>query len=65
MVGTSGGNGSDIDGVAVVVVEQEDVVISLAEGDRESACPVGENFACGSVPNVDTDRLGGLSGWLC
>ena len=34
MVGASGGDGSDIDGVAVVVVEQEDVVVSSAGSDR-------------------------------
>ena len=37
MVGASGGNGSDIDGVAVVVVEQEDVVVPSAGGDWKSA----------------------------
>lgn len=56
MVDAFGGNGSDIDGVAVAVVGQEDVVISSAGGDGESACDVGEIFACGSVPNVDADR---------
>ena len=63
-MGASGGNGSDIDGVAVVVVEQENVVVSLAGSDRKSAGQVGEDFSCGGFPNVDVANPGGSSGWL-
>jgi hypothetical protein len=64
MCGASGGNGLDIDGVAVTVAQQEDGVISLAGGDGKSASEVRENFACVRVPNVNVARMGGLSGGL-
>jgi hypothetical protein len=38
VVGIAAGDCTDIDGVAVVVVEEEDAVISLAGWHRESAC---------------------------
>jgi hypothetical protein len=61
VVGTSGGNGSDIDGVAVAVAEQEDGVVSLAESDLKSAGQVRVNFACGGVPKVNVAGLCGQS----
>jgi hypothetical protein len=53
VVSTSGGDSSDIDGVAVIVEDLEDVVISLAGSDWKLAHQVGENFACVRVPDVN------------
>jgi hypothetical protein len=46
VVGIAAGDCSDIDGVAVIVVEQEYVVISLARWHWESAHEARENVSC-------------------
>jgi hypothetical protein len=40
VVDTEAKHSFDVDGVAVAIAEQEDVVVALAEGDWQSACQV-------------------------
>ena len=37
--------GPDVNGIAVVMVQQEDVIVASAGGNNKAACKVGECFA--------------------
>ena len=52
VVGLAGWDGSDIDGVTVVVVEQEDLVVSLAGRDWKLASEVCVHFPCLRCPKL-------------
>ena len=43
--------GPDVNGIAVVMVQQEDVIVAGAGGDNKAACKVRECFAGASVPD--------------
>ena len=43
--------GTDMDCVAVIVVEKEDVVVAWARGNNEVAHEIGECFAGACVPD--------------
>ena len=69
VVGVAGWDGSDIDGVAVVVVEQKYVVVSLAGRDWELASEVCVHFPCFGVPYCGVATIGGITSgfglWEC
>ena len=63
-MGLAGWDGSDIDGVAVAVAEQEDVVVSLAGRDWELASEVCVHFPCLGVPHSGAATIGGITSGL-